>query len=282
MAHLYAVVQVLPTRIDAAILRLRGLVQAAKDILAMTSRNAFASLLAISTILASSAVAEAGTQIGKVVAVIGTPSASGPGGNRTLKRGSDVFQDDKIVVRNGNAQILLNDNTRLVAGPGATIVLDQFLMKGGNSAQKVSIKALRGTFRFITGRSNKKAYSIQTANATIGIRGTGFDCHVGGSTLCAVLEGVVNLGSENKSVTLEDDCEVGRAGGGLANELARQNAAVNISNNLPYIISQASLQAQFRLPIVRCARTLATLRDDGGSGTPAPPSRPRQRPQSPD
>jgi hypothetical protein len=97
------------------------------------------------------------------------------GGDRDLAAGAPVYEDDKIVVVKGNAQIILNDGTKLVIGPKSTLVLDRFLMKGGNTAQKVSIMALRGTFRFITGRSAKRAYDIQTANATIGIRGTGVD-----------------------------------------------------------------------------------------------------------
>ncbi|MGB9143897.1 MAG: FecR domain-containing protein, partial [Aestuariivirga sp.] len=130
---------------------------------------------AVLSATASQSTALAADAIGKVAAVLGKPSASGPGGDRDLKAGAAVYEDDKIEVRSGNAQIILADGTRLVVGPGSTLVLDRFLMTGGDTAEKVSIKALRGTFRFITGRSAKSAYDIQTANATIGIRGTGFD-----------------------------------------------------------------------------------------------------------
>ena len=119
----------------------------------MTMRLALNALVAAAVITLSFTAAHAAGQIGKVVAVAGAPSASGPGGDRKLSAGSSVFEDDKISVGGGgNAQIILNDNTRLVVGPSSTLVLDRFLMKGGNSAQKVSIKTLRGTFRFITGR----------------------------------------------------------------------------------------------------------------------------------
>jgi len=230
----------------------------------MTMRLAFFALVASITFLSMSAISDAATSIGKVVAVIGAPSASGPGGDRKLKAGSAVFEDDKITVQSGNAQIILNDNTRLVVGPGSTLVLDRFLMKGGDTAQKVSIKALRGTFRFITGRSAKRVYDIQTASATIGIRGTGFDCWVRGQTGCAVLQGDVKLCNKSqggaKCVNLEDDCEVGRAGGGSAVELGLGPAGRNIVQNLPYLLSQSSLRPQFRLDIGQCRSALTAAK----------------------
>ena len=94
-------------------------------------RNIFVLLLTALIILFQPAISQAATEIGSVVAVAGSPSASGPGGNRVLKAGSAVYEDDKITVRSGNAQILLRDNTRLVVGPGSSLVLDQFVMKGG-------------------------------------------------------------------------------------------------------------------------------------------------------
>ena len=163
---------------------------------------------AILSVAASQSTALAAEAIGKVAAVVGKPSASGPGGDRDLKAGAAVYEDDKIEVRSGNAQIILADGTRLVVGPGSTLVLDRFLMTGGDTAEKVSIKALRGTFRFITGRSAKSAYDIKTANATIGIRGTGFDYWVQKQTGVAVLEGNVRLCRDKKCVELNEGCEV--------------------------------------------------------------------------
>jgi hypothetical protein len=217
---------------------------------------AAATVLFTATSLSSAFAADA---IGEVAAIVGKPSASGPGGNRDLKAGAPVYEDDKIVVRNGNAQIILADGTKLVIGPGSTLVLDRFLMKGGNSAQKVSIRALRGTFRFITGRSAKGAYDIQTANATIGIRGTGLDFWVKQKTGVAVHLGSVTLCSiENAEncVALREGCDVGRAGGNEARELTGRVKGTAMADNLPYILNQASLRTSFRLPIQNCRSSL--------------------------
>ena len=217
------------------------------------------SSLVLSAVLftgASQAPAYALDAIGEVAATLGTPSASGPGGDRDLKAGAAVYEDDKITVRSGNAQIILADGTKLVIGPGSTLVLDRFLMKGGNTAQKVSIKALRGTFRFITGRSAKGAYDIQTAHATIGIRGTGFDFSVKLQTIAAVHEGFIGLCSDGKCVDLHEGCEVGRAGRGEARLLAGRVKGATIVNNLPYILNQGMLRTAFRLPIGNCKSSL--------------------------
>lgn len=236
-----------------------------------------ASALVITTVLsmtASQSPAFALDAIGKVAATVGTPTVSGPGGDRDLKAGAPVYEDDKIVVGSGNAQIILADGTKLVIGPGSTLVLDQFLMKGGNTAEKVSIKALRGTFRFITGRSAKGAYDIQTANATIGIRGTGFDFWSGQLTGAAVLDGSIGLCSDGKCVDLNEGCDVGRAGGGEALKLAGRPKGNAIVKNLPFILNQASLRVAFRLPIHDCHSSLPREREGGGGGSPSIESQP--------
>lgn len=219
---------------------------------------------AVFSITASQSLAIAANTIGEVTATLGTPTASGPSGDRKLTAGAPVYEDDKISVGSGNAQITLGDGTRLVVGPGSTLVLDRFLMKGGNSAQKVSIKALRGTFRFITGRSAKEAYTIQTANATIGIRGTGFDFWSKQQTGVAVLDGSVRLCQGDNCVNLREGCEVGRAGDDEARKLTGRAKGAVIGNNLPYILNQTSLRTAFRLPIQDCRSSLSRTRDSSG------------------
>lgn len=246
----------------------------------MTKRFPLGGLVASAVVLLASPTVEAATQIGKVVAVVGAPSASGPGGDRKLTSGSAVFEDDKIIVSgNGNAQIILDDNTRLVVGPGSTLVLDRFIMKGGNTAQKVSIKALRGTFRFITGRSGKKAYQIATPTATIGIRGTGFDFWSQTKTGVAVMDGSVKLCSGDNCVNLADSCDIGRAGGGDADELSGRTAGNQIVSNLPYIVNQTPLNVRFHLNTGRCSNAVAKARNRAlNDGSPNPPAVAREEP----
>jgi hypothetical protein len=194
----------------------------------------------------------AAQKIGKVAAVVGSPSASGPGGNRGLSAGGDVFEDDKIVVSTGNAQIILDDGTRIVVGPDSSLVLDQYV-KRGNKADKISLKALRGTYRFITGKSPKAAYRITTAAATIGIRGTGFDFWSRVKTGAVVLNGSVKLnGLRGGSVNVDSGCEMGEATLNSAQQLKGTSKILSIRKNLPFILDQSSLTRRFRLDVGTC------------------------------
>ncbi|MDE2446172.1 MAG: FecR domain-containing protein [Alphaproteobacteria bacterium] len=207
--------------------------------------------------------------IGKVVAVVGAPTSTGPSGKHELHAGSPVFENDKITVTTGNAQILFDDGTKLVVGPSSTLVITKFLLRGNsNTAQDLSIKALRGTFRFITGKSAKGAYDIQTANATIGIRGTGFDFWVSSSTGVAVLKGKVRLSDKLRSKTYIDisqGCELGTTEGAVARQFRRADLARRIVNHLPFIVNQSALKKAFQLNTQACSAALSELADEPGS-----------------
>ena len=200
---------------------------------------------------------QAATPIGKVFAKSGSPSAAGPGGNRALMEGSPVYEDDKLQTGNGNVQIIFVDDTKLVVGPNSTLVIDRFLMRGGNRARKFSVDALRGTFRFISGHSAKNAYDIKTANATIGIRGTAFDFSSGRATLVAVHAGQVRICAYGNCETVDDRCGVGRAQNGDIDELGGK-AKGRAIRSLPYILNQGPLAKPFRVNTSSC-RSVATL-----------------------
>ena len=220
-------------------------------------------------------------KMGEVVAVVGEPSASGPSGNRTLAAGSEVFEDDSIHVSTGNAQILLDDGTRLVVGPDSTLLLDQFVMRAGASkAEKVSISALRGTYRFITGRSAKSAYKIRTLQATIGIRGTGFDYWVIKKTGAVVLNGqVVLAGLNGGSVNLKAGCQMGEATFTTARPLLGKEKNKTIRDNLPFLQDQSQLTRRFQLDVTACRLGPPDEEDGSGAQGNAPPARPGNRQQ---
>jgi hypothetical protein len=229
--------------------------------------------------------AAAATAIGKVVAVTGGPKASGPGGDRVLGPGDSVYEDDRITTRaGGNAQIVFVDGTKLVVGPGSTLVIDRFLLRSGNKAKKFSIDALRGTFRFISGRSAKSAYDIQTSNATIGIRGTAFDFSSHGTTTLAVFSGLTALCSSGDCTNVGANCEVGRAGGGRSALLTGSSKKLAIQKNLPYILNQSALATQFRLNTSACGRIgpKPTYNDRNSDDKPAPPAAPPAPPDNND
>lgn len=198
--------------------------------------------------------AEAADPIGKVVAAAGSPTGSG----RALRPGVPIFESDKVVTGGGNVQILFVDDTKLVVGPNSTLVIDRFLMRGGNRAQKFSVDALRGTFRFISGKSAKNAYDIKTANATIGIRGTAFDFSSGGETLVAVFEGGVRLCAAGTCESIPEGCGVGRARRNDVDQLGGRSKSQAL-RSLPYIINQGSLNRPFRVNTRSCRSSLGLI-----------------------
>jgi hypothetical protein len=230
----------------------------------MSHRTLFAALFLSATLSTSAAVAQ--EAMGTVAALSGSPSAIGEAGNRRLTVGGAVFEGDRITVGpGGNAQIELSDGTKLVVGPSSQLLLQTQLLRNASTAQKISVKGLRGTFRFITGKSPKSAYNISTSNATIGIRGTAFDFNVGNRTVLAVLNGAVKLkGSNGKSVNTEAGCGVAEAGPGgvIARELDGTDKTDEL-NDLPYIIDQSGLETEFQLDTSAC---LPFLPPNTGSG----------------
>jgi hypothetical protein len=116
---------------------------------------------------------------GSAVAVSTTTEASGPGGTRILNAPGDVFQGDTIVTDpNGQAQIQFVDDTRFVVGPNSRVLIDEFVFNPDGTATDVALNTLKGTFRFISGKSPHDAYELRTPTMTIGVRGTAIDIRV--------------------------------------------------------------------------------------------------------
>ncbi|MDE2385971.1 MAG: FecR domain-containing protein [Alphaproteobacteria bacterium] len=220
-------------------------------------------------ILASTAVPALADSIAQVVGLSGSATISG----KAASVNSTVNEHDKIDVASGNVQLLFTDGTRLVVGEHSSLVIEKYLMKGGNKAQALGVDALRGTFRFITGNSAKSAYDIQTANATIGIRGTGFDFWVSQDTGVAVLKGKVHLCRKGKKscVDIEANCHAGIAQPDGARPLLGYEQSASMKNHLPFIIDQSRLRSDFHLNTASCERILE-LTNQGGGNAPPPPT----------
>ena len=90
--------------------------------------------------------------------------------------GDALLRDE--VVRTGidsAVRLVLADSTNLSLGPGASLKLDRTVFNDEHTYRDVAIRLTTGTFRFVTGHSEKAAYKITTPLATIGVRGTKFD-----------------------------------------------------------------------------------------------------------
>lgn len=193
-------------------------------------------------------------QLGHVADV--RPEATGGFGTErlTLIRGSELREGETIVTgNNGEVQIVFSDETHLVIGRGSSLIIERYLMRGGSEPQKFAVNALAGTFRFITGKGDKNAYSIATPTGTMGVRGTEFDFTVDGptgQTSVILFEGGVRLcPTVGECVELTQRCEVAQLKSRReAKLLGKEAERVKVASTLfPYVASQARLQRDFRV-----------------------------------
>ncbi|CAN7348532.1 FecR domain-containing protein [Rhizobium sp. LjRoot98] len=122
--------------------------------------------------------------IGKAVEI--KTAVTGTRGDLSIN--DPVFQDERIrTSKSGLGQFIFRDGTKLAVGWGSSVVVDKFVFDGSNSVKKLTIKAAKGTFRWVSGKSNHTAYEILTPAGTIGVRGTAFDFYIGGDGTTAVV-----------------------------------------------------------------------------------------------
>ena len=193
---------------------------------------------------------------GSAVGVDPAAEINSTGALRTLVVGEDVFLGDLIrTSTGGSAQILFEDGTKLVVGPGSALTIEDYLLRADGSAGKMAINALAGTFRFATGNAAKDRYSIKTPSGTIGIRGTEFDFVVDGpkSTRVLMYSGAAKLcATTGECSELTETCELGEMGKhvsaslGLANELDRA-ARKELRSQFVYGATQQPLVSSFRM-----------------------------------
>lgn len=215
---------------------------------------------------------------GTAVAVIQATDVIGSTGQRVLKPEAPIFMGDRVNTDTiGEAQIRFRDNTRLVVGPNSSLLIDKFVFSDETTARSVTVNAVRGTFRFITGSSPSSAYLIRTPTATIGLRGTYFDFSVGelGETRLALYGGGVRFCDlRQRCIELAGRCDVVVAmpGEGIRRVQSASEKAGVIEASFPYLRSQWRLNADFRVDTGSCAA--AAVNHAGLMPAPTPPAPP--------
>jgi hypothetical protein len=152
--------------------------------------------LVAATSVAASEKAPSPTEVGTTVLIKKKVTGTIDLEERELKKGFRVFRNE--LVRTGpeaQAELRLDDNTKLALGPDAELRLDEFAVAGGGDAKSIAVRLLKGTLRFLTGRNTSESYKIETPSATIGVRGTVFDLYIGpnGDTFVLLHQGEVEI-----------------------------------------------------------------------------------------
>jgi hypothetical protein len=137
---------------------------------------------------AQTRVGEAAVIQNEVVRVAGSA-------NSQINVGDSVLRDE--IVRTGlesAARLVMADSTNLSLGPNATIKLDRTVFNDEHSYRDIAIGLTSGSFRFVTGHSEKTAYKINTPLATIGVRGTTLDIQsLRGQTTVVLQDGAAQV-----------------------------------------------------------------------------------------
>ena len=201
--------------------------------------------------------------VGQVMAVIDLAKATGQAGERTLAIGSKVFVGDLVTTdAAGRAQLLFADGTRMIVGSDSSLVIDEFRF-GGSATEDASenrfvVHALAGRFRFISGDSGDRGFSIRTPSARISVRGTAFDFTVTpeGETKMLLLEGEATLCSEvgedgegGDCATVATPCALLQtdAGEDVEEIEAGPRRLRETREHFPHLESQSNLLEDFRI-----------------------------------
>ena len=220
---------------------------------------------------------------GKAVGVDPQATARTGGDSRTLVVGADLFLGDVVTTgASGEVQVLFEDSTRLVVGPGSSLTIEDYLLRADGSPGKLAINALAGTFRFITGNAAKDRYLIKTPTGNIGVRGTAFDFSVTPQVTTILLHhgAIIACNLDDECIALSQTCELGQYGLGDAFVIGHADAVKGAARDtlksmFVYAANQNGLLREFRVPgSERCLRRgvpgggTDSLSDPGGASDP--------------
>lgn len=142
----------------------------------MTARAA----LMAAVLVALSGGASAADPAGRVVSATGRVEATGADGQtRAVRKNDMVDAGDTLSTNDGRAQIHFRDGGVIALKPRTQFRIDEYNYAGSeDGSERGFFSLLKGGFRAISGaigHKNRNAYRVQTAVATIGIRGTAYE-----------------------------------------------------------------------------------------------------------
>ena len=191
---------------------------------------------------------------------------------RNLANNDPVYGLERISAdAQSHGEIILNDDSRILVGPGAEISLDEFIL-ADSGIQSATVNVLKGAFRFISGKSKQGTFKIKTPVSTIGIRGTLFDVYVGenGQTDVILFSGRVRVCSlANLCRDMRRTCDIVRVFPNRAikyENFLRSGDRKQEDDDYNLINQQERFQKHWQVPLGSCysRATLERLMNPGG------------------
>jgi hypothetical protein len=99
-------------------------------------------------------------------------------GERTLKSGDPVFENNCFVAAaQGSASLVLRDGTTVVLSESSQLELKEFAFDAKTQKGNILVNLLQGSMRMLTGliaKASPEAIQVKTKTLSVGIRGTDF------------------------------------------------------------------------------------------------------------
>jgi hypothetical protein len=171
--------------------------------------------------------------------------------DRVLIAGDGISVGETLLTGpRGQVQIIFADDTHMVVGPNSSLLIETYLMRNNGTAEKLAVNALAGSFRFITGRSPKPAYQINTPTAAIAVRGTEFDIFVTPTdTRVMLYEGALQMCSSGGGCQqVTERCQVGVSSLQQSDLFTGNDPnRLSLANDFYYAHFQSPLMGEFRV-----------------------------------
>lgn len=214
--------------------------------------------------------------VGKASRVVNQVEALKEEATRPLSQEDSVYSLERISAGlDSHGEILLNDDTHILVGPGAEVSLDDFVISD-SGIQSATINVLKGAFRFVSGNSPKGTFKIKTPLSTIGIRGTLFDIYVrdGGETDVVLYKGRVRVCTlTNRCRSIWQKCGVVRVASrrkiGFRKFLRLRKKRIE-ADDYNLVSNQNRFQKAWRAPTVDCDHSTDRHQNEGD--TPSDPA----------
>ena len=108
---------------------------------------------------------------GAEIIIDGVQGDLASGSTVPVVQGDAVYRDEGVQTHvDSKARLLLEDKTNVTIGPSSTVKLDRFVRAGTKQPGTIVLNLANGTCRLVVGGANKRAYTIVTPTAVIGIR----------------------------------------------------------------------------------------------------------------
>jgi hypothetical protein len=132
---------------------------------------AIVALVGLASAVPAGSIARAQEAIGSTTTVQNQVTRELQGASAPLSTGESVFRNEAVKTGSDSvAKLVFVDSTNLAVGPTSRVVLDKFVYAGQVNGQTMAVNLAKGIFRFTTGSLDKKAYTISTPTAAIGVR----------------------------------------------------------------------------------------------------------------